>query len=253
MVKKDLASTLKDLTLLIDDELFVYLVTNLQKDSNDSVRIPIMDALVALKSHPQVQKYTDFIIGSLVKLSTDESWRVRLTVADKIHEILAFNNLNPNLKSTAVELYAKMFDDTEGETRNVCCQKLEVIAEKIGKEDSIDKVLAQLKKLEKDNVSYVRAALASTILRICPLIGKNKTNEYVFPVFLNLIKDESHDIRMTLIKTLDRLHEVINIDIFVQSIIPSIIEIANNKAWRIRIQITESIPVLARILVKFVY
>ena len=72
-------------------------------------------------------------------------------------------------------------------------------------------------------------------------------------MFLNLIKDESHDIRMTLIKTLDRLHEVINIDIFVQSIIPSFLEIAQNKSWRIRIQITESIPVLARILVIFYF
>lgn len=92
--------------------------------------------------------------------------------------------------------------------------------------------------------------MASNILKISPLIGKTKTNDFIFPIFLNLIKDENHDIRMTLVKTLDKLHEVIPIDIYVQSIIPSIIEIANNKQWRIRIQVAESIPIFAKILVK---
>jgi len=96
----------------------------------------------------------------------------------------------------------------------------------------------------------VRGALAKTILRICPLIGKNKTSDFIFPIFLNLIKDESHDIRMTIIKSLDRLNEVLNIDVLLPSLIPSLVEIASNKSWRVRIQITESIPVMARIMVK---
>lgn len=208
-----------------------------------------MDSIISLKNHPNLPKLQDFIITIVTKLFNDESWRVRLTVADKIHEILSFNFVSSQLKSTAVDIFAKLLEDNEAENRNICCLRLESIAEKIGKEDLIDQVLIQLKKVEKDNISYVRGALASTVLRICPLVGKNKTNEFIFPVFLNLIKDESHDIRMTLIKTLDRLHEVINIDIFVQSIIPSLLEIASNKSWRIRIQIAESIPVLARILV----
>lgn len=209
-----------------------------------------MEAIIALKHHPNLDKFNEFIITILNKLSVDESWRVRLTVADKIHEIFSFPRLSKELKAASTDIFAKLLEDTEGETRNTCCLRLELVAEKIGKEDLMDKILIQLKKVEKDTVTYVRGALASTLLRICPLIGKNKTNDFVFPVFLNLIKDESHDIRMTLIKTLDRLHEVINIDIFVQSIIPSFLEIASNKSWRIRIQITESIPVLARILVK---
>ena len=66
---------------------------------------------------------------------------------------------------------------------------------------------------------------------------------------MNMINDEIHDIRMILIKNIDRLHEVINIDVYVQSIIPSLLEIASNKSWRVRLQITESIPAIARILV----
>ena len=249
-MKRELASSLKDLSILIEEEVLKNLINILIRDSNDTVRLPIMDALVALKNHSNAAKLQDYIVNIMNKLHTDESWRVRLTVADKLHEFFTFPGLSVNLKKTAVDVFCKLLEDKEAETRNVCCLKLELIAEKIGKEDIFDNILLDLKKFEKDSVSYVRGALASTLLRICPLVGKIKTNEYIFPIFLNLIKDESHDIRMTLIKTLDRLHEVINIDIFVQSIIPSLLEIANNKSWRIRIQITESIPVLARILVK---
>jgi serine/threonine-protein phosphatase 2A regulatory subunit A len=250
LVKRELATNLKDLSLFIDEEIYLGVIDMLIKDSNDTVRLPLMDAVVALKTHPSLSKVAmqKFIETTITRLALDESWRVRLTVADKIHEVLFFPVLSPGVKQTVVETFAKLLDDKEAETRNVCCMKLESIAERIGKEDIMDNILIELKKIEKDSVSYVRGALAGSLLRICPLIGKNKTNDFVFPVFLNLIKDESHDIRMTLIKTLDRLHEVINIDIFVQSIIPSLLEIANNKSWRIRIQITESIPVMARIL-----
>lgn len=249
LIKKELAITLKDLSNLIDDELFADLVSTLLKDSNDTVRIHIIDAIISLKNHPKLDQFSDFISNVVLKLSNDESWRVRLTVCDKIHGVLNFPFLRPQAKSLLIEVYAKMFEDTEAEIRNICCLRLESIAEKIGKEELFDKVLLELKKIEKDSISYVRGALASTILRICPLIGKNKTSDYIFPIFLNLIKDESHEIRMTIIKSLDRLNEVLNIDVLLPSLIPSLVEIASNKSWRVRIQITESIPVMARIMV----
>jgi serine/threonine-protein phosphatase 2A regulatory subunit A len=250
MLKKELANSLKNISIYIDDELFKNLITSFIQDTNDTVRIPIMENIVSLKSHSNLSSLQGFIINTITQLSNDESWRVRLTVGDKIHEIFSFASVSPQLKAAVVDIFVKLLDDSESETRNCCCLKLESIAEKLGKDDSIDRILLQLKKLEKDPASYVRGAVASGLLRICPLIGKQKTNDFIFPVFLNMIKDENHDIRMTLIKTLDSLHEVINIDHFVQSIIPSIIEISANKSWRIRIQVSESVPVVARILVR---
>lgn len=212
-----------------------------------------MDTLVSLKTHSNLSRLNEFITTTMNSLCSDESWRVRLTVADKIPEIINFPSIDNSMKDKIMDMFVKLLDDTEAETRNTCCLKLEQIAEKLGKEPCIERILMQLKKLEKDPTSYVRAALASNLLRICPLIGKQKTNDYIFPIFLNMIKDENHDIRMTLIKSLDRLHEVINIDHFVQSIIPSFVEISSNKSWRTRIQVSESIPVLARILVNFCF
>lgn len=251
MIKREVATVLKDIAPHLSEETFVLIFNTFVADSNDAIRIPLMEALVSLSRHLAFASMQKFIQEQVLKLSTDVSWRIRLTVADKAHELVAVNKISTDLKKFLVEIFAKLFEDQEAEVRNSCCVKLEPLAEKIGKEEFITIVLQQLAKVEKDSVSYVRGSLAATLLRICSYVGKSKTNDFIFPVFLNLIKDESHEIRMTIIKNLDRLHEVINIDVFVQSIIPSFIEISSNKSWRTRIQITESIPVLARILVSY--
>jgi serine/threonine-protein phosphatase 2A regulatory subunit A len=249
VIKKEIASILKELGIYLDKEIFCSIFIEFLKDVNDSIKMHLIDSIISLKYHKQIDTFQEFIADSILSLSIDDSWRVRFSVADKIHELLAFPNLSQKLKSNLVEIFAKMFEDAESEIRNTCCLKLELIAERIGKEEIMDKILSQLKKVEKDSVSYVRGSLANTILKICPYIGKSKTNDFIFPVFLNLIKDESHDIRMALIGNLEKLNEVISIDIFVQSLIPSLNEISVNKSWRIRNQVIEIIPTIANIVV----
>lgn len=249
MVRSELALSLKDISLYCSFENFQLFINAFISDENDAIRIQIMECIIALQSHKNLGQYMNYLNQILKKLGNDESWRVRLTVGDKLSYFILIPSLTNDIKTTIIEVYAKLFEDPEAEVRNICCLKLEVITEALCNRPNYDLVLSKLKLIEKDTISYVKTSLASTLLRICTLIGVNKTNEFIFPVFLNLIKDEDHDIRMTLIKTLDQLHEVLNIDNFIQGIIPSFNEISNNKNWRIRIQVSESIPVLARILV----
>lgn len=249
VLKKEIASVLKDLAVYLEKEIFCSIFITFLKDSNDSIKIHLIDSIISLKFHKQIDTFQDFISDSIMSLSIDESWRVRFSVADKIQELLALPNISQKLKTSLVEIFAKLFEDSESEIRNTCCLKLELIAERIGKEEIMDKILIQLKKLEKDSVSYVRGSLAENILKVCPYIGKTKTNDFIFPVFLNLIKDENHNIRMALIGNLEKLNEVIAIDIFVQSLIPSLNEITANKSWRIRNQVIEIIPTIALIVV----
>jgi len=248
-IRKEVSFNLKDFCSLFDIYLLCTYIQTLHKDSNDSVRIYLMEAIVSLRDNPDLAKVYDFISSTISTLSKDESWRVRLTVADKIHEILALPNAPDHLKQNVIEIFASLIVDPEGETRNTCCNRLESMADLIGTSESMNKILIQLKKIQNDNTAYVRSTLAHSLLRLAPLVGKARTSEYIFPIFLKMINDEIHDIRMILIKNLDRLHEVVNVDMYVQSIIPSLFEIASNKSWRTRVQIAESIIVIARILV----
>ena len=172
---------------------------------------------------------------------------MRLTVSDKLNEFLKFPNINNDIKQKSVNIFAKLLEDTGPEIRNVCCLRLEEITKILKNENNFDKILQNLRKLEKDQKNYVKGALASNVLKICELIGPKKTNDYIFPIFLTLIKDENIEIRMNLINNLSKLNKVIEIDNIIESIMPPIKEISANKSWRIRIQIMEIIPVLAKL------
>ena len=252
LIKIELSANLSKLSAHLSKKDFFELFSILMKESCDSSRFNLVEAIANLKELTNLTGYETFIAESITKFSEDESWRVRLMLAKFVPEILELstkiqNNYN-EIKNIILKAYIKLLQDPEGEVRSMACKNLDVASEYLGKEDSFDKVLSCLKSLKTDPLSYVRSSLASIILSVAPKIGANKTNEYIFPVFLDLIKDEDHDIRMVIIKNLDKLNEVVNIDNFVQGIIPSLIEISDNNNWRVRCQVEEIVPVFARIV-----
>jgi serine/threonine-protein phosphatase 2A regulatory subunit A len=252
LIKIELSANLSKLSAHLSKKDFFELFSILMKESCDSSRFNLVEAIANLKELTNLSGYETFIADSITKFSEDESWRVRLMLAKFVPEILELstkiqNNYN-EIKNIILKAYIKLLQDPEGEVRSMACKNLDVASEYLGKEDSFDKVLSCLKSLKTDPLSYVRSSLASIILSVAPKIGANKTNEYIFPVFLDLIKDEDHDIRMVIIKNLDKLNEVVNIDNFVQGIIPSLIEISDNNNWRVRCQVEEIVPVFARIV-----
>jgi len=252
LIKIELSANLSKLSAHLSKKDFFELFSILMKESCDSSRFNLVEAIANLRDLPNLSGYENFIGETITKFSEDESWRVRLMLAKFIPEILELStkieNAHSEIKSIILKAYIKLLQDTEGEVRSMACKNLDVASEYLGKEESFDKVLSTFKSLKSDQLPYVRSSLASIILSVAPKIGANKTNEYIFPIFLDLIKDEDHDIRMAIIKNLDKLNEVVNIDNFVQGIIPSLIEISDNNNWRVRCQVEEIVPVFARIV-----
>ena len=246
-IRKELLNEITEITLLLSIDYIKKLINIILKDKNDSMRIDIINIIMSIKHHPNINEFINVIYELIPKLSEDTNWRVRLTVTDKLNEILNFPNIDNKFKQTCVHIFAKLVDDTEAEIRNVCCLRLEEITKILKNENNFDKILQNLRKLEKDQKNFVRGALASNILKICSLVGIKKTNDYIFPTFLTLIKDENLEIRMTLINNLSELNKVIEINNIIESIMPSIKEISANRSWRVRIQVMEIIPILAKL------
>ena len=246
-VKKELLNEITEISLELSIEYIKKMINIILKDKNDSMRIDIVNIMLSVRNSPKINEFMDTIYDLIPKLSEDTNWRVRLTVSDKLNEFLKFPNINNDMKQKSVNIFAKLLEDTEPEIRNVCCLRLEEITKILKNENNFDKILQNLRKLEKDQKNYVKGALASNVLKICELIGPKKTNDYIFPIFLTLIKDENIEIRMNLINNLSELNKVIEIDNIIESIMPPIKEISANKSWRIRIQIMEIIPVLAKL------
>ena len=246
-IRKELLNEITEITLLLSIDYIKKLINIILKDKNDSMRIDIINIIMSIKQHPNINDFINVIYELIPKLGEDSNWRVRLTVTDKLNEILIFPNIDNKFKQICVNIFAKLVEDPEAEIRNVCCLRLEEITKILKNENNFDKILQNLRKLEKDQKNFVRGALASNILKICSLVGIKKTNDYIFPTFLTLIKDENLEIRMTLINNLSELNKVIEINNIIESIMPSIKEISANKSWRVRIQVMEIIPILSKL------
>ena len=257
MVTIELVYYLKKISCYMERSDFEEFFNKLINEKNDTVRFNLMDTIENLKNVINIMDYGQFLANVLPKLANDESWRTRLTFSEKLPIVCSFGPLIQNnsndIKNIIINSYAKVIEDQEAEVRTSACRNLEMISEVLGRENNFVLVLSKLKPLSKDSYNYVRSALASNLLLMCPFVDKKLTNDYIYPIFVEMIKDNEHDIRMVLIKNLDKLHEIMNIDNIVQEIIPSLIEISNNKNWRIRNQIAETIPVLARILNKKIF
>jgi serine/threonine-protein phosphatase 2A regulatory subunit A len=246
-IKKEFLSRITEISQCLPIDYIKKMIQIILRDKNDSMRIDIINIIMSLKEHPNLNNFISTIYELVPKLAEDPNWRVRLTVTDKLNDILRFPFIDNNFKQTSVDIFAKLIEDPEAEIRNICCLRLEEICKIEGGENNFEKILQNLRKLEKDKKNYVKGALASNILKICPIVGMKKTNDYIFPIFLTLIKDENLEIKMTIINNLPELNKVIEINNIVESIMPSITEISSNKSWRIRIQVMEIIPVLSKL------
>ena len=245
-IRKELLKEITEISLLLSIDYIKKLINIILKDKNDSMRIDIINIILSIRQHPNINDFISVIYDLIPKLSEDTNWRVRLTVADKLNDILNFPNIDNKFKQVSINIFAKLIEDGEAEIRNVCCLRLEEISKILINENNFEKILQNLRKLEKDQKNFVRGALASNVLKLCSLVG-NKTNDYILPIFLTLMKDENIEIRMTLINNLSELNKVIEINNIIEIIMPSIKEISANKSWRVRLQIMEIIPVLAKL------
>ena len=59
-----------------------------------------------------------------------------------------------------------------------------------------------------DTNQHVKAALASVIMGLSPIMGKDNTIQHLLPLFLILLKDEHSDVRLNIISNLDSVNEV---------------------------------------------
>ena len=244
-IKKELLSEITKITNFLSVDYIKKFITIMLKDKNDTIKMDLLNIIISLKGHKYLLSMMDFIYELIPKLSEDQNWRVRLTVINNISEILQFPNIIYQFKQIIINIYIKLIEDNEGEIRNACCLKLEEITKLLKNEVNFDKILKNLKKLEKDSKSFVKTSLSENLFKICPLIEKQQINEYILPIFTTLINDENLDIRINLINNISQLSKILDTNIILDKIIPSIIEIAENKSWRIRNKIINIIPILS--------
>ena len=118
--------------------------------------------------------------------------------------------------------YAGFLKDAESEVRTAAVGRLADFCKILDAQSIIVKIIPNLKDLETDSFTYVRAALAENILSICLIIERGPTNDLILPIFLNLLRDDNSEVRLNLFKRLEDLNRVIGIENLQESIVPSL-------------------------------
>ncbi len=255
MLKVKFAKILKNIIKFLDKEDIEDFFNKLIQEESDSIRIYLIDSIISLKNRKNIYDYNFFIQDSIEKLSDDESWRTRLSVAQNFSSLLGFIPLlNSNeFKSFLIETLFNLINDDESEVKACICNSLESCTKVLSKEKEFNKILEKLKDLCNDNVVYVRESLAQNLLSLCPMIDKSNFQNFIIPIFLLLIKDSELNVRMILINNLYKLNvrnKLIEDKNFFQNIIPFVKEIAKSEKWRLRAEILDIIPVFSNFINK---
>lgn len=241
----DSPKKMDDTDLEIISKMFHHLIN----DSQDSVKLLSIDVLVSILSYfhlvnDNTHKSDCFV--SALKLIKDESWRVRYAAADRFADIAVnFCSVDADVYRL-VDPFISLMKDNEGEVRKAIAKQLPLFCKLIKDLKIIEtKIISVVNELSQDPHENVRAALASTVAGLSPILPRQSTIDKLLPIFLEMLKDEFPDVRLNIISNLSVVNETIGMDLLSTSLLPAITELAQDNKWRVRLAIIEYIPKLA--------
>ena len=83
------------------------IMITIMTDDNESIKIDIINLIVSLKEHKNLEIIMDYIEELIQKLSEDTNVKVRLSIINNLTEILKFPKINYNFKQLALNIYIK--------------------------------------------------------------------------------------------------------------------------------------------------
>jgi serine/threonine-protein phosphatase 2A regulatory subunit A len=222
-------------------------------------RPSVTDGTEAVDGKGKDIKPMEQIISMVRSFGADRSWRVRYLAADQLSDLCLA--LGPTAtREVLLPAFLQLLRDIEPEVRTAAAFKSTDIARRIvalpptpespdadfGLKLVVRDVLPIIRELVNDNSQHVRAALASNIMGLAPVLGVDVTVKHLVEVVLSLLKDEFPEVRLNVISRLDKVSFFLSADVLSRELLPAIVELAEDKNWRIRLAIVGHIPLLAR-------
>lgn len=210
---------------------------------------------------PTPTRSSSFSIVDMIRLlAVDKSWRVRYMVADQLGDLCDALGANAT-RNDLLSAFVLVLKDTEPEVRTAAAFKVTELVKRIvalphvrgensGLELVVRQILPVMELLITDCSQHVRAALASNIMGLAPVLGVDLTMGHLVDVVLALLKDEYPEVRLNVIARLDKVSFIMSIEKLSSELLPAIVDLAEDKNWRVRLAIIQHIPLLAKQLGK---
>lgn len=136
--------------------------------------------------------------------------------------------------------------DKENELKTITATNLKILVQYLEPEDIINKITPLINSLSEDRNAYVRAALASSVLSIAPIIGKKNTNKHILLFFLKLLRDDDPQVRIKIFENFSELTKVLPATTLIMQIFPVYLDLSKDKNWRNRVVCLEILRMLEK-------
>ena len=219
----------------------------LARDDQDSVRILTIPTAMTLARDVFKNPLDSFnaLFPEIRSCVDDQSWRVRVTVANSMEDILT--HVTPPKNHTQVfETYNKLLSDPEIEVRTIAVSKLPIVCGFKPDRTLLNLVAQNLNKLIRDDSDQVRAALAQALTQTAPVLGAALTADVLLHLILKSLRDQSTTVRLKVIANIEHISALLQLDEMAPCLIPAITELATDRNWRTRLAILQYSSLLAQ-------
>lgn len=234
-----------------DDWLFIFQMFGcLVADDQDSVKFLSVEVLLSILKIFNDIKHDDShnkkLLHYFLELCNNESWRVRYMISERFAPIVSYFT-KEDLNGPILDNFVSLLKDHEAEVRKSISKQIPEVSKLLDNSTNIiNKIIPQVEELVNDPNELVRAALASQIANLAPILGEQHTTDVLLNIFLEMLNDEFPEVRLNIISNLTILNDVIGIQLLTKALLPAITELAKDKQWRVRLAIIEYIPLLSK-------
>jgi serine/threonine-protein phosphatase 2A regulatory subunit A len=221
----------------------------LARDDQDSVRIQTIPVAMNLAQNvfKTPQDCYNALFPEIRSCADDPSWRVRVTLATAIKEIIAFT---PQKHQQQVfDMFMKLLADSEAEVRSTAIKRLsDVCSFRPADRSLLTQFIPSLNKLVRDDSDQVRTALAEALPRTCPVIGPALSADSLLQFLLKLLRDSNTSVRLKVLGHMDLIAPQIKLEELSPCVLPAVMELSSDREWRVRIGVLEQSTHLAKSL-----
>ena len=100
--------------------------------------------------------------------------------------------------------FAKLLEDMEAEVRVATATSLSGFSRHLTEKAIITSIVPLVKVAAQDSTPFVRAAVASAVLELAPILGKQNTIDYLLEIFLLLLRDQFPEVRPAVLPFINR-------------------------------------------------
>jgi serine/threonine-protein phosphatase 2A regulatory subunit A len=164
---------------------------NFSKHEQESIRIQSIGICVTLRETMPLEFKMSRVLPVVLSLCKDKAWRVRYTLVNRLHEVLA---RLPSAELPLAAAYDALLQDLEAEVRAAAAASMAVTCKHLSRDTVHNKLLSSIQRLTIDNSDTVRVAVAAGLGGMVSVLGKDETVECVLPMLLALLRDEASDV-----------------------------------------------------------